>query len=290
MEKVVRVKTMENNQAIRQKARGLLKKGNYKTMLKFTLAYFVAGVVFSLIAGIIAVVLEETLYISGEADFLSGLTGIFLALLMAAWVWATVNWLRTGEQPAKVLPNFFAFYRSGRFIKMFSLMFMQIIYTALWTLLLIIPGIIKAYGYSQAMYLRADALERGRVGDQDRVGAYLKESSRLMKGHKWQFFMLQLSIAWWLWIPMAIAAITLIANAIVIAYLIFSSITGVFGAIMVRIIISMIVIVVCAVINFFWVQPYLVAAQGAFYVELTKDLPIKQVVKVEVLYPNKTQQ
>ncbi|GAK29986.1 putative membrane protein [Weissella oryzae SG25] len=281
---------MGNNQAIRQKARGLLKKGNYKTMLKFTLAYFVAGVVFSMITEIIAAVLEEALHINGETGFLSGLTGIFLALLMAAWVWATVNWIRTGEQPAKVLPNLFAFYRSGRFIKMFSLMFMQIIYTALWTLLLIVPGIIKGYGYSQAMYLRADALERGQVGDQDRVGAYLKQSSKLMKGHKWQFFVLQLSIAWWLWIPMAIAAVTLITSAIGIVYLIFSNMTGAVDAMMVRIIVAMIVIVVCAVINFFWVQPYLVAAQGAFYVELTKDLPIKQVVKVEVLYPNKTQQ
>ena len=56
----------------------------------------------------------------------------------------------------------------------------------LWCLLLIFPGLIAMYRYRQAWYLKCEQPEVS-------AGRCLKESGRLMKGHKWQAFMLDLS-------------------------------------------------------------------------------------------------
>lgn len=61
----------------------------------------------------------------------------------------------------------------------------------LWALLLYIPGIIKAYSYAMTPYI---------LGDCPNVKAKdaLKLSKRIMKGHKWELFVLQLSFIGWM--------------------------------------------------------------------------------------------
>ena len=69
---------------------------------------------------------------------------------------------------------------------------LQGIFTALWSILFIIPGIVKSCAYSQAMYILD--LNKGKSARE-----CLRESEQLMKGHKWDYFRLQLSfIGWWL--------------------------------------------------------------------------------------------
>ena len=67
---------------------------------------------------------------------------------------------------------------------------LTMVYTLLWTLLLIIPGIIKAYSYSMTYYVLEDNPELS--GDKA-----IEESMRLMDGHKWQLFCLHLSFIGW---------------------------------------------------------------------------------------------
>lgn len=64
------------------------------------------------------------------------------------------------------------------------------IYTFLWSLLLIIPGIIKAFAYSQAMYIIA---EEPNIGTREA----LRRSEEMMVGHKAEYFVLQLSFIGW---------------------------------------------------------------------------------------------
>ncbi len=64
------------------------------------------------------------------------------------------------------------------------------IFTFLWSLLLIIPGIIKAYSYSMAYYILAEnkgmpALEA------------IRRSQEMMEGHKMDLFVLSLSFIGW---------------------------------------------------------------------------------------------
>ena len=76
------------------------------------------------------------------------------------------------------------------FFKIIWLNILMGIYVFLWSLLLFIPGIIAAYRYSMAIYLLLDHPDW-------RVGQCIRESKRLMKGHKGEIFMLDLSFFGW---------------------------------------------------------------------------------------------
>lgn len=65
------------------------------------------------------------------------------------------------------------------------------IFTILWGLLFIIPGIIAALSYSQCLYIMLDH------PDMDPMEA-IRESKRIMNGHKLDFLILNLSFIGWL--------------------------------------------------------------------------------------------
>ena len=72
---------------------------------------------------------------------------------------------------------------------------MQTIFIALWTLLFIIPGIIKSYSYAMAFFIKVDH------PDYD-WSACLKGSEAMMKGHKGELFVLDLSFIGWIIVSM----------------------------------------------------------------------------------------
>ena len=67
------------------------------------------------------------------------------------------------------------------------------IFTFLWSLLLFIPGIVKAYSYSMTMYVLADHPEMSATDA-------IAESQRIMQGNKWRLFCLDLSFIGWLFL------------------------------------------------------------------------------------------
>ncbi|MBR3133288.1 MAG: DUF975 family protein [Clostridia bacterium] len=64
------------------------------------------------------------------------------------------------------------------------------VYTFLWTLLFIIPGIIKAYSYSMGTYILADNPDMT-------ASECIAKSCEIMKGHKMELFILHLSFIPW---------------------------------------------------------------------------------------------
>lgn len=64
------------------------------------------------------------------------------------------------------------------------------IYVSLWTLLLIVPGIIKAYSYAMTNYVLHDYPEL--TSD-----SAIERSMEMMKGHKFDLFYLQLTFIGW---------------------------------------------------------------------------------------------
>lgn len=72
----------------------------------------------------------------------------------------------------------------------FLIALMTSIYIFLWSLLFIIPGIIKYYAYSMSYYVKADHPEMD-------WSECIKTSRMLMKGHKFKLFVLQLSFIGW---------------------------------------------------------------------------------------------
>lgn len=67
---------------------------------------------------------------------------------------------------------------------------LQKVYTFLWTLLFIIPGIVKYYEYCMASYVMKDYYGM-------RFEEAIEESMRLTKGHKWHLFKIHLSLIGW---------------------------------------------------------------------------------------------
>ncbi len=83
----------------------------------------------------------------------------------------------------------------SQFVSAFIAFLVRSIFILLWSTLLIIPGIIAAFRYSMAFYILADNPEMSGM-------EALKESKKLMHGHKMEFILLQLSfIGWFLLVP-----------------------------------------------------------------------------------------
>ena len=90
--------------------------------------------------------------------------------------------VRDGKKPA-FEDMFSGFNQFGQSLALYLLI---TIFTSLWTLLFIVPGIIKALSYSQAFYILADHPEMT-------ASEALNESKRIMDGHKWEYYVLGLS-------------------------------------------------------------------------------------------------
>ena len=87
------------------------------------------------------------------------------------------------------------FNRKDMFVFYLILSLLVGFFTFLWSLLFIIPGIIAALSYSLVYYIKLDNPELEYMDT-------IKKSKELMNGHKWDFFLLQLSfIGWVLLVP-----------------------------------------------------------------------------------------
>ncbi len=82
------------------------------------------------------------------------------------------------------------FAHFNKFWAAFKVLFLTGLFTFLWSLLLVIPGIVKAYSYSMAMYILAENPEMGALEAIDR-------SKAMMDGHKMELFVLNLSFIGW---------------------------------------------------------------------------------------------
>lgn len=97
-------------------------------------------------------------------------------------------YLKNLEGQAQVKEAVYAFDHSYKNIV--STMFFRDLYTVLWSLLFIIPGIVKSYEYQMIPYLLAENPQMTRE-------QAFAESKRMMDGNKWRAFVLDLSFLGW---------------------------------------------------------------------------------------------
>jgi len=81
-------------------------------------------------------------------------------------------------------------FNGQNYLGIVGTMFLKGIFTFLWTLLLIIPGIVKSYAYRMVPYILAD---------NPNIGARraIELSNEMTRGHKWNMFVLDLSFIGW---------------------------------------------------------------------------------------------
>ena len=97
-------------------------------------------------------------------------------------------YLKLTQNIAPQVGELFAHF--NKFWAAFKVTFLTGLFTFLWSLLFVIPGIIKAYSYSMAMYILAENPEMGALEAIDR-------SKAMMDGHKMELFVLELSFIGW---------------------------------------------------------------------------------------------
>ncbi len=156
-----------SNCQIRKNARESLGNGIFS---QAWLMAVVAVLVYSLISGVLSGISVGIIFLG---CFTYGYAGVFLD--------------RVRGKDIELAEMFTGF---KRFSDTLILGLLQYIYTFLWTLLFIIPGIIKAYSYSMSYYVMKDHPEYT-------PSQCITESRRLMHGKKFKLFLLDLSFIGW---------------------------------------------------------------------------------------------
>ncbi|WP_461226652.1 DUF975 family protein [Lacticaseibacillus suihuaensis] len=130
---------------------------------------------------------------------MASIIGGFTAGILEAWVMVGISFsfLRLMDDEDRgngVFNNIFSGFTGSQPVAVFLNTLLAGIFMALWTLLLVVPGIVKAFSYSQVDYILSDMQRAGRqIGATDAITA----SRELMVGHKWEYFVLQLSFLGW---------------------------------------------------------------------------------------------
>lgn len=133
----------------------------------------------------------------------------------------------------------------------FLLQLLRALYTMLWTMLFVIPGIVAAYRYSMAAYILYE-------NPQMTANEAITESKKLMVGNKWRLFCLEISFMGW----MLLAALG-IYPVLMLLGVISVFISG-FNGVLIGVLI--LILYLAAVMLF--LNPYVEAAHAAFYREI----------------------
>ncbi|MFE1242798.1 DUF975 family protein [Fictibacillus sp. NPDC058756] len=115
---------------------------------------------------------------------------LVLLPLYIGYLWTFLSVVRTGEQ-IKLSGLLQAFSEISMYLKILGTYLLMMVYMFLWFLLLIIPGVIKAFAYSQTYFVLKDNPDIG-------INAAITRSRKLMYGYKWKYFLLQLSFIGWI--------------------------------------------------------------------------------------------
>lgn len=144
--------------------------------LEAALLTFVLMLITILVSGIVGGGLD--LIYKGLRSFSS------LLLLPLSWGWSiTFLECHRGDTDPFNIKNLFVGYKD--FSRIFTTIFLQGLYTILWTLLLIVPGIIKGLSYALTPYILKDNPELKNNGA-------IELSMTMMQGYKLELFILQL--------------------------------------------------------------------------------------------------
>ena len=76
------------------------------------------------------------------------------------------------------------------FVNSLVLALLQMVFIMLWSLLLVVPGIVKSYSYAMAMYIHQDNPSK-------EANECITQSREMMNGYKWRLFCLDLSFIGW---------------------------------------------------------------------------------------------
>ncbi len=155
------------NKILMEQARESL-KGKWRLAVKVTLVYVLISI------------LVQAIPVFGRLASLI-VTGPFMLGLAIFWLAFS-----RGQNPelGRIFEGF------NTWVRALKAYFLVVIYVFLRLLLLIVPGIIAAYAYSQTFYVLADDKNIG-------INDAIKKSKMIMQGNKWKLFCLEIRFIGW---------------------------------------------------------------------------------------------
>ena len=165
-------------------------EGKIGVLFLITLVMFFIAFIFSLLITLASIVALSLMPSSGIADMILDIGSIIVNVIItpafALSVARVYVMLFKGETP----DTNDAFSGFNDFWSAFKVTWLVSVYTFLWSLLFIVPGIIKGISYSMSMYILAE--NKGKPALE-----CIRESEAMTKGHKKELFMLFLSFIGW---------------------------------------------------------------------------------------------
>lgn len=180
---------MQLNSELRAQARERL-EGKWGTFVLMTFLMLVIQTILQIpgyIGSLLEILSPENVLASLSFSNISNI----LSLLALPLSWGlTVSLLRNHREESVDLENLFDGFRGGRYTRVFCALFLVRLFTFLWTLLLIIPGIMKAFSYALTPYILLDEPELT-------ARQAITRSCEIMQGRRWKLFCLSLSFIGW---------------------------------------------------------------------------------------------
>ena len=180
---------MQLNSELRAQARERL-EGKWGTFVLMTFLMLVIQTILQIpgyIGSLLEILSPENVLASLSFSNISNI----LSLLALPLSWGlTVSLLRNHREESVDLENLFDGFRGGRYTRVFCALFLVNLFTFLWALLLIIPGIMKAFSYALTPYILLDEPELT-------ARQAITRSCEIMQGRRWKLFCLYLSFIGW---------------------------------------------------------------------------------------------
>ena len=136
------------------------------------------------------VFLDGVMYETTRNSFLSSLLTSILPLALGYWASSYFMYVHVNNGKAMDSFNFLKKTNINLYPMFIAKIVVADIFIFLWTLLLVVPGVIKAYSYSLVPFI---AVSRPELS----ITETIKESSRLMNGYKFNTFVMDLSFLGW---------------------------------------------------------------------------------------------
>lgn len=170
------------------------------TLLGLAVTFFVllAGIIWFFIHG------SGDSMVSSVSEYYQNNTGgggaslvssIISALFMSGISWTYLDLLRGKRTQIEPLKDAFRGFQGVFLGGVVVLALFTNIFTTLWTFLFVIPGIVKAYAYSQSYFIYYDQIQQ--TGEKPKALDTITASRRLMDGHKGRLFWLDVTFIGW---------------------------------------------------------------------------------------------
>ena len=201
--------------------------------------------------------------------FLAILMGFVLVLLLWAIVilviggattlgYAKYNLNLVDDKEPKLKDIFSQYDRLGTG---FGMQFFRGLFTFLWSLLFVIPGIIASYSYYMTPFILC---ERSDMTSREAI----RESKELMRGNKWRLFCLEFSFIGWELLASGVIGVVIM---LIMTPMILADGASVDAVIVPALVILLVALIIFVVVLSLTLSPYITASIAVFYREISEE-------------------